>query len=43
MQQFLKSAGGTAWAKVVSTQFFQKLLATVDNTQAAQCALHVGL
>jgi len=31
MQQFLKSAGGTARAQIIAAQFFQQLLAAVDD------------
>ena len=39
MQQFLKSAGGTARAQIVAAQLFQQLLAAVDDAQAAEGAL----
>ena len=39
MQQFLKSAGGAAWAQIIAAQFLQQLLAAVDDACAADRAL----
>jgi hypothetical protein len=32
MQQFLKSAGGTAGAQIVAAQLFQQLFVAVNNS-----------
>jgi len=34
MQQFLKSARGAAWAKIIAPEFFRELFIAVNNSVA---------